>query len=137
MYGLSRITRAPVVRRQPAYWQMTEDLFRPLVEMMNSPLRGQVRETDGAYVWNVELPGYEPDEIDLSIQDGTITLSAEHKEENGENGAAISRQVRRSFTVDGIDEDGITAGYKNGILQVTLPREKAAETPEARKIKID
>lgn len=142
MYTLSRITRSPMMRRQPSYWQATEDFFRPFMEMVNSPMRTSVKETEGAYLFDAELPGFESSEIELSVLDGVLTISAEHKEEgegegeNENNAAFASRSVRRSFTVEGVDEENIAAEYKNGILRVTLPKQKAPEAPEARKIEV-
>lgn len=139
MYTLSRITRSPVARRQPAYWQATEDFFRPFMEMVNSPMRTNVKETDEAYLFEAELPGYEPDEIDLSVQDGMLTIAAEHREQSGddENQSVATRSVRRSFTMEGVDEERIAAQYKNGVLRVTLPKVKAPEAPQPRKIQIE
>lgn len=137
MYTLSRITRSPLSRRQPSYWQATEDFFRPFMEMVNSPMRTQVKETEEAYLFDAELPGYDMSEIDLSVQDGVLTIAAEHKEgEEGEGKSFANRSVRRSFTLDGIDEAAIAAEYRNGILRVTLPKVKAPEAPEPRKIDI-
>lgn len=136
MYTLSRISRAPM-RRQSAYWQATEDFFRPFAEMVNSPMRTNIKEVDEAYLFDAELPGYDPAEIDLSVQDGMLTISAEHKEgEEGEGTSFASRSVRRSFTIDGIDEGSIAAEYRNGVLRVTLPKEKAPDAPEPRRIEI-
>lgn len=136
MYTLSRITRPSTMRRQPGYWQATEDFFRPFMEMVNSPMRTNVKEREDSYVFEAELPGFAPDEIDLSIQDGVMTIAAEHKEGDEGEASVSSRSVRRSFTVEGVDEDNIAAQYKNGILKVTLPKEKVPEVPEARKISI-
>lgn len=135
MYSLARFAHTPVVRRQAAYFQATEDFFRPLFEMMNSPLRTNVRETEEAYLFEAELPGFELDEIDLSVQDGMLAIAAEHKE-GGEDTSFSSRSVRRSFTMEGVDEGNISAEYKNGVLRVTLPKEKAPEAPAPRKIEI-
>lgn len=137
MYTLSRITRAPMARRQP-YWQATEDFFRPLMEMVNAPMRTNVKETEGAYLFDAELPGYEPNEIDLSVQDGMMTIAAEHKEEKegDEGGTYVSRSVRRSFSVEGVDEENISAEYKNGVLRVMLPKVQEPEAPQPRKIEI-
>lgn len=134
---LTRITRPMMARRQPNYWQQTEEFFRPFVEMMNAPIRTNVRETEEAYEFEAELPGYEAGEIELSLQDGVMTIAAEHSEEGteGEERTA-SRRIRRSFTVEGVDEEHITAAYKNGMLRVTLPKEKAPEQAEPRKITI-
>lgn len=136
MYTLSRITRPTMVRRQPSYWQATEDFFRPFMEMVNSPMRTNIKEDEAGYVLEAELPGFTTEEIDLSIQDGVMTIAAEHKAGDEETRSFSSRSVRRSFTVEGVDEANIAAQYKNGILKVALPKEKAPEAPEARRISI-
>lgn len=136
MNTLSRITRPYMTRRQPSYWQSTEDFFRPLMEMVNSPMRTNVKETDDSYLFEAEMPGFEAGEIDLSIQDDVLTIAAEHKDGTEESDSFASRSVRRSFTVEGIDEERVSAQYKNGILRVTLPKTQAPEKPEARKISI-
>lgn len=135
MYALSRFTRTPATRRMVNPWQASEDFFRPFVEAMNAPMRTNVRETEDAYLFEAELPGFAPEEIDLSVQDGLLTIAAEHKEEEEGKGLS-SRSVRRSFTIDGIDEDSIAAQYKNGVLSVTLPKQKAPDAPQPRKIAI-
>ena len=68
-----------------------------------------------------------------------LTVDAEHKtEEGGENEARYAfseRSFHRSFSLEGVEEKGITAEYKNGVLSVTLPKVHPAE-PETRKIEI-
>lgn len=136
MYALSRMNRVPMVRRQAALWPATEDFFRPFVEMVNTPMRTSVKETETGYQFDAELPGYDPSEIELTILDGTLTIAAEHKEGEEGSDSFATRSLRRSFTLDGIDEDGIGAEYKNGVLRITLPKAKAPDAPEARRIDI-
>ncbi len=127
----------PTVHRSAfAAWPFTDEMFRPFAEMVASPMRIRVKETDEAYLFEAELPGYESSEINLSVQDSVLTITAEHKEseESAENFAA--RSIRRSFTLDGIDEESISAQYKNGVLRVTLPKEKAPEAPTPRRIEV-
>lgn len=125
-----------ISRRQPSYWQATEDFLRPFVEMVNSPMRTSMRETEDAYQFDAELPGFDLGEIDLTVKDGVMTIAAEHKEGEENADSFASRSVRRSFTVEGVDEENIAAEYKNGVLRVTLPKAKAPEAPEARRIEI-
>lgn len=122
--------------KKNGYWPFGDEFFRPFAEMVNSPMRTDVKETETAYVFSAELPGFDPSEIDLTVQDGIMTISAEHKEGKEDAPSFISRSIRRSFTLDGIDESSIEAQYKNGILQVTLPKEKEEELPPARKIEV-
>lgn len=135
MITLTRVNNTPT--RHNTYWPFaTDEFLRPFAEFMNSPIRTGIRETETAYLFDAELPGYEASEIDLSIHEGVLTLSAEHKEDGENQPAFASRSLRRSFTIENVEEDQISAQYKNGILRVTLPKRKEAEAPAPRKIEI-
>ena len=106
--------------------------------------RTDIRETDGQYVLDAELPGFSKEDIHLDLKDGILTISAEHKEdkeEKDEKGNFIRRERRygsfsRSFDVTGIDAENITAAYHNGVLELTLPKQAPA-VPESRRIAIE
>lgn len=82
-------------------------------------------ERDGdEYVVLADLPGFEKSEIDLRLDDGTLVLEAAHEvEESSEYGAmSRSRRVHDFVRIPGdVDEDGIEATYRNGVLEVRLP----------------
>ena len=105
--------------------------------------RTDIRDEGDHYLLQAELPGFQKEDIDLNLKDNVLTISAKH-EENTENkdkdGRYVCRERRydtfqRSFDVSGIQEDGISASYDNGILQLTLPKEQQAEV-QSRKIDI-
>ena len=106
--------------------------------------RTDIRELDGKYVLEAELPGFSKEDISLDVKDGILTISAEHKEnheEKDERGNYLRRERRygsftRSFDITGIDESGITAAYQNGVLEPTLPKSQPV-IPEARRIAIE
>lgn len=120
----------------------TRDLFR----RSNTELpafRTDIRDTGDAFVLEAELPGFKKEDIALDLKDGILTISAAHEEKSedkDEKGTYIRRERKygsfnRSFDVTGIDENGITAAYENGVLVLTLPKAKPVE-PEARRIAI-
>jgi HSP20 family protein len=88
-----------------------------------------IKENDDSYVIMAELPGVAKEDIKLNIEDGTLTIKAERKtEEKQEKDNYIRREMRygsfeRSFSVDGIKTDDVKAVHKNGVLEVTLPKE--------------
>ena len=88
----------------------------------------------------VELPGMRKEEIEISLQDGTLTISGERKEEAGqENGATRTERCtgkfRRSITLPTrVDVNKVSATYKDGILTVTLPK---AEEAKPKQIQIN
>ena len=103
--------------------------------------RADIRDLDDKFVLDAELPGFNKEDISLDLKEGILTVKAEHKEDQEQKqGEYIRRERRagsfaRSFDVSGIDESGISAAYKNGILEVTLPKQ-APVVPESRQIAI-
>ena len=106
--------------------------------------RTDIRDAGDKFILEAELPGFEKEDIKLDLKDGILTISAEHNENNDqkdEKGNYIRRERRygsfsRSFDLTGIDENGITAAYKNGVLELSLPKAVPA-VPEAKRISIE
>lgn len=103
--------------------------------------RADIRDLDDKFVLEAELPGFNKEDISLDLKEGILTIKAEHKEAQEQKQDEYIRRERRtgsfarSFDVSGIDESGISAAYKNGILEVTLPKQ-APVVPESRQIDI-
>lgn len=97
---------------------------------------------EGNYKIGVELPGVAEDDIDVSIDDGVVTVKGEKRtsrEEKGETWYFSERQYgafSRSFRLPpDADEAGIRADLKDGVLTVVVPKKGPAEV-KAKKIKI-
>ncbi|MFW6448386.1 MAG: Hsp20/alpha crystallin family protein [Halobacteriota archaeon] len=82
--------------------------------------RVSIVERDDEYVLNFELPGFEPEEIQLRFDDGILRIFAEHVEEDG----YVSRYRQTVALHDELEADDIRAEYKNGMLVVSCPIEK-------------
>ena len=89
-----------------------------------------------------EIPGFNKEEIQISLQEDVLTISACHKEEkNTQSSNHYVRRERRyasysrSFHVQGINAKDIDASYNNGILEVTFPKQET-EKPEPKRIEI-
>ena len=107
---------------------------------------GTVRQYDGAQGFcfgeegvAAELPGVQRDQMNVDVENGVLTISAEWKQEHESNDGYVMNERRygkmqRSFNIDGVDENAITAAYTDGILKLTLP--KKAEVSNTRKINI-
>lgn len=98
-----------------------------------------LRESDKAYYIAVELPGMTRDDIDLQVRDNLLTLSGAKSEERDEGGAAYRLSERRfgrferSFPIPpDVDAKAIDAGFKDGVLKITLPRTQAPEKKSER-----
>ncbi|MCZ6857163.1 MAG: Hsp20/alpha crystallin family protein [Gemmatimonadetes bacterium] len=101
-----------------------------------------VRESDDDFVVTAELPGLAKDTVDITIENGVLSLCGEKKEEReegvGDSGRyALERRYgrfQRSFSLPrGVDADNVSAEFSDGILTVTLPK---SATAKPRQIKI-
>lgn len=93
-----------------------------------------VREDDKQYNMEVELPGLSEKEVNVKIENDVLTISSKKEDSTEEKEKGFIRKERRhfsfsrSFTLpDNIDADNITATFKNGLLNVVIPK-----TPEAK-----
>ena len=97
-------------------------------------------ETKNEFVVNAEIPGMEPDEIEISLSEGMLTIKGEKKQEKEENYHLIERRfgslVRSIPLSRGVESDKISASYKDGILRITLPKSKKAKK-KVVKIKVE
>lgn len=107
------------------------------------PFRTDIRKTDEGFVLEADLPGFEKNDIAVGIEGDVLTIKAErHSEsENSEKKDDFIRIERsygsyeRSFDVSGIDTDGISAKYENGVLILNMPK-KEPTTPPSKQLTI-
>ena len=108
--------------------------------MGSAGFRVDIHDDSDHYTLEAELPGVNEDQISLTVENDTLTISADTQSERKDEKAYYSERrtghVSRSFSLEGIDQDRITADYKNGILYVTMPKSQPAEVPGARRIAI-
>ena len=93
-----------------------------------------IYENDGNLVLKAELPGIEPKDVDVRVENNVLTLRGERKFESEVKRDKYHRVERsygtfsRSFTLPNVvDTDKIKAEYKDGVLQVTLPQREEAK----------
>ncbi len=116
------------------------DEFFNTGRMMNMPAVN-VSELDNEYRIAIAAPGLDKSDFKLESDDGMLTISAE-KETEEKNGKYNRREYnysswRRSFHLpDGTDASKIEAEYKNGELQIHIPRSAEKETRRAQQINI-
>ena len=104
-------------------------------------IKSDIYEKDGRLVVEMEVPGYTKDDINISIDKGTLSITFEKEEEDEENKKYLHRErksyskVSRSFYLGDIDEEDIDASFKNGVLVVSAPKKKEIETKKTISIK--
>jgi HSP20 family protein len=91
------------------------------------------------FVVHFDLPGVDPSSIDLTVEKNVLTVSAERHWEPEEGNEVVvaerpqGRFTRQLFLGEGLDADGIEAGYDGGVLTVRVP---VAEQAKPRKVQV-
>lgn len=118
---------------------MEKDFFGSVSSVTH--MRTDVLDKGDHYELQAELPGFNKEDIHISVDNGCLTIAAQHSEENKEEKSNYIRRERkygsfqRSFDLTGIDADKITAAYENGILKLALPKQVEVK-PESKRIEI-
>ncbi|MFI9004262.1 Hsp20/alpha crystallin family protein [Streptomyces sp. NPDC053541] len=104
--------------------------WRPATAAHSIPV--EVSSGDGEYVLRAELPGMDPDDVTITVDDNLITVNAEHSEssEDKEHSEFRYGSFRRTVRLpEAIPADDVDASYKDGILTIRVPMpEEKAET---------
>ena len=87
------------------------------------PRRSIVREA---------VPGFEAKEIEVKISGNLLTVHALKEGEGGRDGEAVGRMERTVLLPEGVDTEHVEAVYRNGVLEVRLPK-----LPEAKERRIE
>ena len=107
-------------------------------------MKTDVRETDGSYELDVDLPGFKKDELSVDLKDGYLTIQAAKgldKDEQDKKGKYIRQEryagaMSRSFYVGDLEPDQISAKYEHGVLRISLPKQEKKELPKSSTIAI-
>ena len=113
----------------------TEEKFEGTVPAVN------IKEDNDKYVLEMAAPGMKKNDFHINLEKDVLTISSEQKEEKEEKKDNFARRefyynsFSRSFSLpETVDVENIKADYKNGILNVVLPKKE--ETKVTREIKI-
>lgn len=139
-------------RRDPMYNLFNEMFRSPFFSGANDTASGStklmktnIRENEGGYVLDMELPGFAKEDIQAELKDGYLTVTATKKQETTDegNGKYIRKECfegtcKRSFYVgDYLKEEDIKAAYQEGILKLEIPKEKEPEPVAPKMITIE
>ncbi len=141
-----RAVTVPARRERPMFadlmdWLETEFPALPIMRPFTGGQLVRVEDyvDEGQHVVRAELPGIDPEnDVDITVQDGILTITAERREEKKEGGRSEFRYGSFSRSVSlpaGADEEDVTATYRDGILEVRTPL-KEAKNPEPKHIAI-
>ena len=146
----------PVLFGENLFDDFFDDSFeRELRAMNRNPLYGKhgrnlmktdVRELDGSYELDVDLPGFKKDEVTVDLQDGYLTISAAKgldKDEPDKKGKFLRQEryagsMSRSFYVgDDVESADVSAKFEDGILKISVPKAAPKELPKHTTITIE
>ena len=125
------------------FWGKKNPLYGKHVKNM---MKTDIREHEGGYEVDIDLPGFKKDEISVQLEEGYLTVSASKaidKDEEDKKGKYIRKEryagaMQRSFYVgNAIREEDIRASFENGELKITFPKEESRKVEEKRFIPIE
>lgn len=119
-----------------------EDEFLPRKEKIL--MKTDIVEKKDKFILDIDLPGFEKENIKLSLNNGYLNISAKVEKEDKEDEDKLLRQERfygecsRSFYIgEDVKEDEINAKFKNGILKIEIPKKDEKEKEkEVKQIEI-
>lgn len=95
-------------------------------------MKSDIQETDKGYLLDIELPGYNKEDVQAELKEGYLTITANHeesKDEKDKNGKFIRKErytgtCKRSFYVgEQVRQEDIKAAFQNGILRLAIPKQ--------------
>lgn len=118
--------RRPAFDLEP-FWQPDSWVAQPAIDLV---------ERDNAFEMTAEMPGLDEKNVEVNVANGVLTVKGHKEEEKVERKEDFHLRERRfgSFArsvrvPDAVDADKIEAGFKNGVLKVTLPKKPEAQKP--------
>ena len=122
-------------RKNPLYGKHSKNMMKT-----------DIRETDNSYELDIDLPGFKKEDIDVSLENGYLTISTSKgidKDEKDNDGKYIRRErysgsMSRSFYIgEGITHEDIKAKYEDGILKLSMPKDLDKQIENKKTIYIE
>ena len=136
-----------MIPRKRNDFDLFDNMFMdPFFERKESKwMKTDIKEKGNNYIIEVDLPGYEKDNIQIEMENGylKVTAKVEENKDDEEEGKYIHKErfygeCSRSFYVgDSVSEEDVKASFKNGILTLPVPKEEQKKLDEKKYIQID
>jgi len=122
------------------FFHMTGEVPHPLFDTQVASLPLDVTRTADALVVEAALPGIKPEDVEITVEDGTLSIHGEFREERREGeGESLVSEIRRGSVSraislpSGLEADKATATFEHGVLKLRIPK---AESVKPRQIRI-
>ncbi len=137
-----------MIPRKNNEFNLLEEMFRDpfFTDHESKLMKTDIKEKKDRFIIDIELPGYEKENIKIDVEDGYLTVHAEMNSDNEENddGMFVRKErfvgsCSRSFYVGTeIQSEDIKASFKNGMLRIEIPnKEEKKQLPEKKYIQIE
>lgn len=117
-----------------SFWDRKESKF----------MRTDIQEKDGNYILEIDVPGYDKENIKIELENGYLMITAQSNKSREENKEGYLHQERfvgtcsRSYYVGkNVKQEDIKANFKNGILKVTFPKKQQEKVESKKYIQIE
>ena len=122
--------------------EMFED---PFFSKSSKLMKTDIKENENDYTIEVDLPGYSKDDIQITVDDGYLTVSANTSKEDADTSSKYVKRERyygecsRSFYVgNDVETEDVKASFRNGILKLEVPKkEDVKQLPEKKYVQIE
>lgn len=102
-----------------------------------------IKETNSEFDIEFAAPGYDKKDFNINVEDNSLTISAEKKEEKNEDGKRFTRRefsyssFSRTFNLpQSVNADKIDAKYTDGLLKLVIPKKEEAKVPAKKEIRV-
>ena len=121
--------------------EFERNFFNPsFFETSLDQFKTDIKDEGDSYTLEADLPGFEKKDIHLDLNNDVLTISAERhsnyeKKDSKGNYLRCERSYgtyTRSFSLEGIDADNISASYEDGVLKLALPKQQPAKADTRR-----
>ena len=118
-----------------------DDIFDDFTISKSDNMKCDIYELEGDYHIEMDIPGFDKNDISIEAKNGYLTVTAEKNSENNEDNKNYIRRERsygkyeRSFYLGELDSDNIEAEFKEGMLKITVPKKEEIENKKVIEIK--
>jgi HSP20 family protein len=115
--------------------RLMDDFFAPFFteeRNVSRSMSANIREDADTYSVDADLPGVDEKDVEIKFHEGVLTISGERKSKSEDDDGKVFRseisygKFQRSFNFgNSVDSDKISANFKNGVLEVSLPKKEA------------
>lgn len=111
-----------------------EDFFKEFDRPKSKVMKTDIKETDNAYTFLIDLPGFKKEDIKVSVERGYLVVSAissseiEDKKDNYIRRERSYGSMTRSYYVGDVSLDELKGKYDNGILEIEVPKDSTNTT---------